>query len=120
MFQCAVYAPLAAFLGELFEPEVRFSGASLAYQLAAILISGATPILMTSLIASSGTTHGVTVMVMIMGVITVVSAILLKETNPKWVREDPHAVPGEFLYAKKPAQATRHPEVSREDTEPVS
>lgn len=120
VFQCAVYAPLAAYLGELFEPEVRFSGASLAYQLAAILISGATPILMTSLIASSGNTHGVTIMVMIMGVITVVSALLLKETNPKWVREDPHAVPGEFLYEQKAVQSADLPKASEEDPEPVA
>jgi MFS family permease len=35
VFQCLTYGPIASFLGELFAPGVRYSGASLAYQLSA-------------------------------------------------------------------------------------
>ncbi|MEV0075984.1 MFS transporter [Nocardia neocaledoniensis] len=96
--QALTYGPLAAFMGELFEPRVRYSGASLAYQLAAITISGGAPFLMTAIIANTGSTTGVSVFLLAMALITVASAWLLRETNPAEVRDDPAAVPGVHLY----------------------
>ncbi|MFT4088731.1 MAG: MFS transporter [Gordonia sp. (in: high G+C Gram-positive bacteria)] len=93
--QALTYGPLAAFIAELFEPRIRYSGASLAYQLAAVLVSGIAPLIMTWLIAANnGATWGVSIYLLAMGAITIVSAWLLPETNPKAVRDDPHAVPG--------------------------
>lgn len=94
IFQSMTYGPLAAYLGELFEPNVRLSGASLAYQLAAVTVSGGTPFIMTALIANTGTTTLVSVFVALMGTLTLFSAWMLKETNPAAVRRDPKAVPG--------------------------
>jgi MFS family permease len=94
VFQSMTYGPLAAYLGELFEPRVRFSGASLAYQLAAITISGATPLIMTALIARTGSTTLVSAFIVLMGLITFGCAWALRETNPAEVRKDPQALPG--------------------------
>ncbi len=94
IFQSMTYGPIAAFMGELFEPNVRYSGASLAYQLAAITVSGATPFVMTALIARTGTTTLVALFVALMGLITCASAWRLRETNPAEVRNDPLALPG--------------------------
>jgi MFS family permease len=77
------YGPLAAYLAELFEPRIRYSGASLAYQLAAILVSGATPFLMTALLAATGTSASVSAYIALMGVITFVAAFVLRETRTK-------------------------------------
>ncbi|TFV63393.1 MFS transporter [Geodermatophilus sp. DF01-2] len=77
------YGPLAAYLAELFEPRIRYSGASLAYQLAAILVSGATPFLMTALLAATGTTASVSAYIFLMGVVTFVAALVLRETRTK-------------------------------------
>src|SRR4051794_40954416 len=77
------YGPLAAFLAELFEPRIRYSGASLAYQLAAILVSGATPFLMTALLATTGTSASVSAYIFLMGAITFVAALVLRETRTK-------------------------------------
>ncbi|MGY0503030.1 MFS transporter [Nocardia sp. FBN12] len=96
--QALTYGPLAAFMGELFAPRVRYSGASLAYQLAAITISGGTPFIMTAIIAETGSTTGVSLFLMAMGLITVFSAWKLRETNTPAVRDDPEAVPGTQLY----------------------
>ncbi|GGM71686.1 MFS transporter [Lentzea pudingi] len=97
-FQCLTYGPIASFLGELFAPNVRYSGASLSYQLSAIIISGGTPFLMTALIAETGSTWPVAAYITAMGLITFVSAWFLPETNPAEVRADPQAVPGTHLY----------------------
>ncbi len=98
VFQCLTYGPIASFLGELFAPGVRYSGASLAYQLSAIVVSGGTPFLMTALIAQTGSTWPVAVYITAMGLITFASAWFLPETNPAEVRADPHAVPGAHLH----------------------
>ncbi|MER7556036.1 MFS transporter [Nocardioides sp. NPDC126508] len=78
-----IYGPLAAYLAELFEPSVRYSGMSLAYQLAAILVSGGTPFIMTALLAATGSTASVSGFLLVMGLVTVVSVLLLPETNPR-------------------------------------
>ncbi|MET0237720.1 MAG: MFS transporter [Kibdelosporangium sp.] len=98
VFQTLTYGPIASFLGELFAPNVRYSGASLAYQLSAIIISGGTPFLMTALIAQTGSTLPVAAYIMLMGLITFACAWFLPETNPAEVRDDPQAVPGTHLY----------------------
>ncbi|MGE2870542.1 hypothetical protein ACQGFJ_24335 [Rhodococcus sp. 3.70] len=72
------YGPIAAYMGELFAPNVRYSAASLAYQLAAITVSGGTPFIMTALIAKTGTTTWVAVFVALMGLVTFFSAWVLK------------------------------------------
>ncbi|MDA3646823.1 MHS family MFS transporter [Saccharopolyspora indica] len=77
------YGPLAAYLSELFEPRVRYSGASLAYQLAAILVSGGTPFIMTALLAATGSSASVSAYLLLMGLCTLASALLLRETRPE-------------------------------------
>lgn len=76
------YGPLAAYLSELFEPRVRYSGASLAYQLAAILVSGGTPFIMTALLAATGTSASVAAFLFAMALVTLLSAWGLRETRP--------------------------------------
>lgn len=76
-----VYGPIAAYLGELFEPHVRYSGASLAYQLASILVSGGTPFVMTALLGATGTSMSVSAFLLLMGLCTLVSVIKLPETH---------------------------------------
>ncbi|GAA4823789.1 MFS transporter [Tomitella cavernea] len=94
VFQSMTYGSLAAFMSEIFAPRIRYSGMSLAYQLAAITISGGTPMIMTAIIAGTGSTTLVAVFVMAMALVTLLCALALKETNPAAVREGPRAVPG--------------------------
>jgi MFS family permease len=76
-----VYGPVAAYLAELFEPHVRYSGASLAYQLASILVSGGTPFIMTALLVTTGSSASVSAFLLVMGVVTLASALGLRETH---------------------------------------
>jgi len=78
-----VYGPVAAYLAELFDAHVRYSGASLAYQLASILVSGGTPFIMAALLASTGTSASVSVFLLVMSLITLFSALRLRETRPR-------------------------------------
>jgi MFS transporter, MHS family, shikimate and dehydroshikimate transport protein len=50
----AMYGPQASFFAELFGAKVRYTGASLGYQLASVLGGGLAPLIATSLVARSG------------------------------------------------------------------
>lgn len=76
----AMYGPQAAFFSELFETRVRYSGISLANQLATVLV-GLTPTIATALlIAAGGDPWLVAVYVVAIGVVTLVSVYLASET----------------------------------------
>lgn len=75
-----VYGPLAAYLAEIFDARVRYSGASMAYQLAAILVSGGTPFLMTTLLAATGSSAAVSAYILLMALITLGCTWALPET----------------------------------------
>ncbi|MBF6331985.1 MFS transporter [Nocardia transvalensis] len=75
-----VYGPVAAYLAEMFEPRIRYSGVTLAYQLAAVLVSGGTPFVMTALLAATGGTAAVSAFLMLMALCTLGSAWVLPET----------------------------------------
>jgi MHS family shikimate/dehydroshikimate transporter-like MFS transporter len=76
-------APLATYLPELFQPNVRFTGASFGCQIAAALGGGVAPILATWLAANYGGLSTVSALMIILGLITLVSAFLSHKTNNK-------------------------------------
>jgi MFS transporter, MHS family, shikimate and dehydroshikimate transport protein len=75
----SMYGPQAAYFSELFGTRVRYSGASLGYQLASVLAGGLSPLIAVALLASYGY-PAVAVYMAIMALITVVSVILASET----------------------------------------
>ncbi|HYF37980.1 MAG TPA: MFS transporter, partial [Prosthecobacter sp.] len=80
----AMYAPQAAFFSELFGTRVRYSGASLGYQLASPLAGGLAPLIATALLKwSHGDPWPVAVYLLGMSVITLVSVWLAEETSRK-------------------------------------
>ncbi|URM92211.1 MHS family MFS transporter [Streptomyces sp. MRC013] len=81
-----VFGPYAAFLGELFEPRVRYSGMSLAYQLTAILVSGGTPFIMTALLVRFDTTAAVSAYMALIGLVSLFCALRVPETHPAGAR----------------------------------
>jgi hypothetical protein len=77
----AMYGPQAAFFSELFPAKVRYSGASLGYQLASVFAGGLSPLLATALLAwGGGSPVGVSLYMIGLVLITVVSVGLTKET----------------------------------------
>ena len=77
----AMYGPQAAFFSELFPAKVRYSGASLGYQLASVFAGGLSPLLATALLAwGDGSPVGVSIYMIVLVLITVVSVGLTKET----------------------------------------
>ena len=89
----AAYGTLAAMFSELFGANVRYSGASLGYQGAAIFAGGLAPLVATLLLKLSGGASWVlAVYLMVMAAISLVSIYLIAETRQVDLT-DSHRVP---------------------------
>lgn len=67
----ALYGPMAAFYYEMFSAEVRYSGASIGYQLGAVVGGGFAPLIATALLESTGTILSVGLYVFVAGLLSV-------------------------------------------------
>jgi MFS family permease len=79
-FHALMYGPQAAFISELFGTRVRYSGASLGYQLAGILGGALAPIVATALLAATDSSVAVSVYVLAALVVTLVALAAAPET----------------------------------------
>ena len=81
IFISMMYGPQAALLSELFSTEVRYSGASLGYQLGAILGGGFAPIIATTLLLIFGSSMWVAAYIGLANALTWFAIHALKETD---------------------------------------
>jgi MFS family permease len=77
----AMYGPQAAMIAELFPTRIRYSGASIAYQLTAIFAGSLAPIVAVKLYQAYGTAVPVAIYVAIACLISGISALLARETK---------------------------------------
>jgi metabolite-proton symporter len=75
----AMYGPQAAYFSELFGADVRYSGASLGYQLASVVSGAPAPFIATALLAAYGW-HAVAAYMAVLAAVTVCAAYLAPET----------------------------------------
>jgi len=89
-FHSLMYAPQAAFFSELFGTSVRYTGASVGYQLASVFAGALAPIIALELLGSveEKNTTAVAIYVSIASAITVVAVLFAKETKSSSLRHD--------------------------------
>ena len=90
-FHAAMYGPQASFIAEMFPTKVRYSGASMGYQLAGILGGALAPIISVALLDRYDTSLVVSVYVVAALAITTVCVLAAPETS----RIDLHADPAD-------------------------
>ena len=89
-FHTLMYAPQSAFFSELFGTSVRYTGASVGYQLASIFAGALAPIIAVELLGSADekNTTAVAIYVALASVITVIAVYFAKETRGSSLRHD--------------------------------
>jgi metabolite-proton symporter len=89
-FHSLMYAPQAAFFSELFGTSVRYTGASVGYQLASIFAGALAPIIAVKLLATGNgdNTTAVALYVTAASVITIIAVLFAKETSGSSLRHD--------------------------------
>ena len=85
-----MYAPQAAFFSELFGTSVRYTGASVGYQLASIFAGALAPIIALKLLGdvTDGNTTAVGIYVVIASALTVIAVLFARETRASSLRHD--------------------------------
>ena len=80
------YGPQAALIAEAFTPRLRYSGASLGYQLASVIAGGPAPLIATALFAAYHSGYAISIYIAACAVVSLVSAASCPTTPAKIFR----------------------------------
>jgi len=72
---------IGAFFSELFPTDVRYSGTSVAYNLASLIAGSLSPIIALALYAAFGTGYAIGIYLAAMGLISLIAVLFSKETK---------------------------------------
>ncbi|WP_028923940.1 MFS transporter [Pseudonocardia acaciae] len=72
---------IGAFFSELFPTEIRYSGVSLAYNLASVLAGSLAPLIALALYSAFGTGYAIAAYLAAMGAVSLVASLIAKETR---------------------------------------
>jgi metabolite-proton symporter len=78
-----MYGPQAALIAEAFTPRLRYSGASMGYQLASVIAGGPAPLIATALFARYGSGYAVALYIFVCALISVVASLMLQDYTNK-------------------------------------
>jgi MFS family permease len=78
-----MYGPQAALIAEAFTPRLRYSGASLGYQLASVIAGGPAPLIATALYAAYRNGYAIAVYIAICAAISLISAAFMPDYTGK-------------------------------------
>jgi len=78
-----MYGVQASFLSEMFPPNLRYSGASLGYQIAAPIGGGLVPLAAAAMVGTNGgATWPVSILMIVIAAITFLAVLAARETAP--------------------------------------
>ncbi|HEV7411760.1 MAG TPA: MFS transporter, partial [Bradyrhizobium sp.] len=83
-----MYGPQAALIAESFTGRLRYSGASLGYQLASIIAGGPAPFIATALFAAYGTGYAIAGYILACAVITIIATAMMIDYTGKDIEGD--------------------------------
>jgi metabolite-proton symporter len=89
VFHAAMYGPQAAFISEMFPTRVRYTGASMGYQLAGIIGGALAPIISVALLDRFDTSIAVSVYALAMLLVTIICVLIAPETSKIDLHADP-------------------------------
>ena len=100
-----MYGPQAAYFSELFSTRVRYTGASVGYQLASVFAGGFAPLIAVALLAAGGDEpYLVAIYMSVMALITVIATYLARETYRQDIGDsDAEARPATERFVRQPA-----------------
>jgi metabolite-proton symporter len=82
------YGPQAALIAEAFTPRLRYSGASLGYQLASVIAGGPAPLIATALFAAYHSGYAISIYIAACAVVSLVSAALMPDYTGKDISKE--------------------------------
>ncbi len=83
-----MYGPQAALIAEGFTPRLRYSGASIGYQLASITAGGPAPLIATALLAAYGSGYVIAIYIAICAVVSIVATLMMPDHTGRDISEE--------------------------------
>jgi len=84
--QGVMYGVGATFMSELFDTSVRYSGASMGFQIGAALSGGFTPVIAASILNGTGVSTGISLYLIALAIVTILATISAPETAKQPLR----------------------------------
>jgi len=88
-----MYGPQAALIAENFTPRLRYSGASLGYQLASVIAGGPAPLIATALFARYHSGYAIAAYILFCALLSLISTALLTDHTNKDISQEHHLSP---------------------------
>jgi MFS family permease len=85
------YGPQAALIAESFTPRLRYSGASLGYQLASIIAGGPAPLIATWLFATYHSGYAISCYIAVLAVISFIATLMMPDYTGKDISADAYS-----------------------------
>jgi MFS family permease len=85
------YGPQAALIAESFTPRLRYSGASLGYQLASIIAGGPAPLIATWLFATYHSGYAISVYIAVLAVISFIATSMMPDYTGKDISDNAYS-----------------------------
>ena len=83
-----MYGPQAAMIAEAFTGRLRYSGASLGYQLASIIAGGPAPLIAAALYAQFKSGYAIAVYILACAVVSLIATWMLKDYTNKDISQE--------------------------------
>ena len=97
------YGPQASLIAESFTPRMRYSGASLGYQLASVIAGGPAPLIAAALFAHYKSGTPIAVYIMLCSVVTIVAVSFMKDYTGREIGYEYDRLPVDPRNAARPA-----------------
>jgi hypothetical protein len=99
-----MYGPQAALIAEAFTPRLRYSGASLGYQLASITAGGPAPLIATALLAAYQSSFAIALYIAICAVISLAATALMPDYTGRDISAEYDELPVAAAPSPHPAE----------------
>ena len=83
-----MYGPQGALIAECFTPRLRYSGASIGYQLASITAGGPAPLIATALLAAFGSGHVIAAYIALCAIVSIVATLFMPDHTNRDISQE--------------------------------
>jgi MFS family permease len=83
-----MYGPQGALIAECFTPRLRYSGASIGYQLASITAGGPAPLIATALLATFGSGYVIAAYIALCAIVSIVATLLMPDHTNRDISQE--------------------------------
>jgi MFS family permease len=83
-----LYGPQAALIAECFTPRLRYSGASIGYQLSSVISGGPAPLIATALLAAFGSGYVIALYILFCAIVSIIATAMLPDYTNRDISEE--------------------------------